>query len=119
MKVIGFRVQNLEKDAYYVKHLQIINPFLPKQLTNKKLEVLASFMALEGDIIEDGDRFNTLARKKVKKKHNLSAAGLSNYLDDWREKNLIYDKDGIIMVQDYLFPEKQKQGYNFMIKMKE
>jgi hypothetical protein len=116
MKEIGFKLKNLSKEDYYRKHLEIINPFLPVPLTEKKINVLAAFMSLEGDIVKD-DRFSTSARKLVRKKHSLSHGNLGNYLKDYKEKNLIYIPEGKTgyEIRPYLFPEMVIQGYKFQI----
>jgi len=42
-----FNLTELSIQRYYEKHLQIVNPFLPKLLSHKKVIVLAGFMALQ------------------------------------------------------------------------
>jgi len=115
MEVIGFKFDNLSKDKYFEKHLEIINAFLPYQLAKKEIEVIASFMSLEGDIIDDENRFNSLARKKVKKKHKLTSANLSNYLKAYKEKKVIYEEDDMFKIYNYFFPSDKAQGYKFKI----
>lgn len=109
----------LNKDEYYVKHLSIINPVLPVQLTNKEILVLASFMCLPPSITED-DRFNSLARKKVMEKLNLSPGGLGNYLKSMIEKGFLRKSDITkrISINEVLVPEQNKQGYIFKIELK-
>lgn len=120
MEVIGYKLRDLSKEDYYKKHLEIINPFLPKQLTDKKIKVLAAFMALEGDLVEY-DRFNTTARRDIRKEFNLSHGNLGNYLKDYKEKGLIYVPEGkdYYVIKPYLFPEKMTQSYKFQIIRKD
>lgn len=120
MEVIGFKMRDLTKEQYYRKHLEIINPFLPVQLTEKKIKVLAAFMALEGDLVEY-DRFNTTARRDIRKEFQLTHGNLGNYLKDYKEKGLIYIPDGkkYYVIKPYLFPEKGMQSYKFQISRKE
>mgnify|MGYP003108959002 CR=1 FL=1 len=109
----------LGRKEYYEKHLSIINPLLPTQLTVKEISVLAAFMSLSEEITED-DVFNTLARKKVKKALKLSAGGLSNYLDALIKKGFVNKSDITkrITIKEYLIPDPIAQGYQFKIILK-
>ena len=86
MKIVQKTIR-LSKEDYYKIHLNIINTLLPEQsrMVNKEIGVLATFMSLDKSIIEE-DMFNTLARKQVKAKLNLSAGGLGNHLKSLIEK---------------------------------
>ena len=90
MKIIR-KALKLSKEDYYAKHLLIINPILPKQLTPKEAETLAAFMALEGDLATMP--FSTTGRSIVRKKMGISAGGLGNYLRDLKEKGFIYEEN--------------------------
>lgn len=115
MKIIARELKTLSEEEYYKKHLQIINPLLPKQLTQKELEVLAGFMALDGDIVKK-DRFGTTARKIIKDRLSLSDGGLGNYLKALKEKSFIFKNEfNVLEAQSMLFPEKDWQGYQFKI----
>lgn len=99
----------LDRTQYYEKHLAIINPMLPVRMTQKEIEVLASFMSLTGDIAKD--RFGTTARKIIMEKHNISSSGIVNYLRSLREKQFINgDK-----IHPILFPEEDEQIYKFKL----
>ncbi len=118
MKVIQ-QAFNLENEKYYVVHLNIINAILPVKLTDKELEVLATFMALDKNIIEDG-YFNPISRKKVMKKLELIPAGLSNHLASMIKKGFLI-KNSItnnITIKPFLLPEENNQGYQFKIVKK-
>ena len=99
----------LTKDDYYKRHLHIINPMLPKNLTPKEIDVLAGFMALNGTI--SNDRFGTTARKMVIEQLSLSLPGLANHLRSLRNKGFI--KDDIIL--PILFPHNESQEYEFKL----
>lgn len=118
MKIIqqGF---NLSNEQYYVMHLQIINSILPAKLTDKELEVLAAFMALDKSIIEEG-HFNPIARKKVMKKLELIPAGLSNHLASMIKKGFLIKNSisNAITIKQFLLPEEDGQGYQFKIMKK-
>lgn len=118
MKIIqqAFKV---ESEKYYILHLEIINAVLPVKLTDKELEVLAAFMAIDKNIIEDG-YFNSIARKKVMKKLNLKPGGLSNHLSEMIKKGfLIKNKvTNFITIKEFLLPEENEQGYQFKIVKK-
>lgn len=120
MEVIGYKLRDLDKEHYYRKHLEIINPFLPEQLTEKKIKVLAAFMALEGDLVEH-DRFNTTARRDIRKAFQLSHGNLGNYMKDYKTKGLIYIPEGKehYVIKPYLFPEEKVQSYKFQILRKD
>lgn len=114
MNVIKKQI-NLTGEDYYIKHLSIINSMLPVQMTTKELEVLGTFMSLEGDIA-DRDRFGTTCRKIVKEKLNLSDGGLSNHLKSLKEKSFIYSiGDNKMAILDVLLADESQQGYMFKI----
>ena len=115
-KVIGVD----SKVVYFTKHLSIINPILPVQLTEKEIAVLANFMALDKVLIED-DMFNTIARKKVMDSLKISDGGLGNYLRSMIKKTFLQKSEitGRITVQDFLSPEANNQGYQFKIQFNE
>jgi len=98
---------------FFVKHLSIVNVFLPVHLTPKEIEVLAMFMSLTGDIAED--RFGTSARKIVMTKLNLSAGGLGNYLKSLKTKGFIQNNE-IIPI---LHPKSDEQPYMFKLIKKD
>lgn len=109
----------LENQEYYEKHLQVINAVLPEQMTPKEIEVLASFMALEGEMAEE-DRFGTYCRKKVKSLKNLSNGGLANYIRILKEKGFIkVGESGEYEIPFFLFPQPTAQQYEFKIVNKE
>ncbi len=102
--------KRLSNDQFYLKHLSIINNFLPQQLTPKEIEVLAYFMALRGDIALD--RFGTSARKIVRNKMNISLAGLANYLGSLKKKGFITSDMQILPI---LHPKDNIQEYLFKL----
>lgn len=110
------RVLKLEGKSYYEKHLTIVNSLLPTNLTDKEIEVLATFMALDKSLIED-DMFNTLARKKVREQLTLSPGGLGNHLKSMIGKGVLDKQDSTnkIAVKNYLIPQEQSQGYQIKI----
>ncbi len=115
MKIIQ-KSFKLDKQQYYQKHIEIINTFLPIQLTEKEIEILSHFLSLEKNIIEE-DVFNSFARKIVKGKLNLSAGGLGNHLKSMIEKGFL-DRNEItnrIYIKGFLIPEENTQGYQIKI----
>jgi len=113
MRIIQKQLK-LEKNDYYIKHLSIVNVFLPVELTPKEIEVLASFMSLEGDIALD--RFGTSARRLVMRQLNLSPGGLGNYMKSLKTKGFIMEKQGDLTILPILHPEAEGQGYMFKLK---
>lgn len=115
MKIIQ-KAFKLDKEHYYVMHLQLVNAILPVKLTDKELEVLAAFMALDSNIIEDG-YFNPIARKRVMKKLDLIPAGLSNHLASMIKKGFLTKNSitNVISIKEFLLPEEDGQGYQFKI----
>lgn len=110
------KILRLDKYKYYEMHLAVINPFLPNQLTEMEMKVLARFMALEGDIAVH--RFGTSAKKIVKESLGISSAGLSNYIGDKGsliEKKALIKKGDLIEIWALLFPEKEEQTYRFKL----
>ena len=118
MKIIqqAFKVDN---EDYYSMHLNIVNAILPVKLTQKEIEVLAGFMALDKGLTKEG-YFNSVARKIVRTKLGLSPAGLSNHLGEMITKNFL-TKDDItneIKIKVFLLPEDDGQGYQLKLLKK-
>lgn len=111
------KLLKLSKEEYYTKHLLIINHILPVQMTPKEAEVLASFMALEGDLAKDP--FSTTGRKIVRDKVGISAGGLGNYLDQLKGKNFIIETDGVLRILPILVPNRKEQLYQFKLEVNE
>ena len=116
IKPILKALSGLSHDEFYKKHLEILNPILNVQLTKKEIEVLAGFMALQGDITSD--RFGTQARKIIMKKLNQSSGGLGNHLKELRDKGFIYfDADGKYEINKFVIPPYENVvGYQFKIQ---
>jgi DNA-binding MarR family transcriptional regulator len=110
------KVLNLEGSYYYHKHLQILNVFLPVSLTNREIDILSEFLSLDPSIIED-DRFNTLARKRVKKKLDISNANLSNNLNSMVKKGYLKRSTvtGKLTINPLVLPQKGEQIYMFKL----
>lgn len=107
------KILKLSKKDYFTKHLLIINPFLPVQLTPKEAETLAAFMALEGDLAKRP--FSTTGRAIVREKMGISAGGLGNYLRDLKKKNFIVGEDDDLKILPFLIPHPKEQIYQFKI----
>ena len=108
----------LKKEDYHKKHLLIINNLLPIQMTNKEAEVLAAFMSLEGDL--SNDPFSTSGRKIVMKKLNIKPGGLGNYLDAFKKKQFVLEKENKeLQVIPILIPSKTEQFYQFKLQVDE
>ena len=111
MKIISKSI-SLDSYNYHKKHLYIINPMLPIQMTDKEIEVLSAFMSLSGDLSKDP--FSTTGRKIVKDKLSLSFGGLGNYLRGLKNKGFIIEKDKLEILP-VLIPEPKVQYYNFKL----
>ncbi len=116
MRIIRKQLK-LPKNDYYIKHLQIVNVFLPVQLTPREIEILAAFMSLEGDIAED--RFGTSARKIVMQGLNLSQGGLGNYMKSLQTKGFITKQGPRMNILPILHPQPESQGYQFKLERNE
>lgn len=103
----------IDKFKYYKTHLSIINPIIDINLTDKEIEVLACFMMLSGDL--ENDPFSTTGRKIVKEKLNLSFGGLSNYLNQLKEKGCIISRENKLQIPEILIPNKNEQIYSFKL----
>lgn len=115
MKVIQKIISNLKGADYYTKHLSIINPFMPVELTPKEREVLGLFMSFKGTLAEE-DRFGTTFRKEVKKQLNMSDGGLGNHISALKTKGAVDEGlDGRLAIKQFLFPENQEQFYQFKL----
>lgn len=111
MKIISKSI-SLDNYNYNKKHLYIINPMLPIQMTDKEIEVLSAFMSLSGDLANEP--FSTTGRKIVKEKLSLSLGGLGNYLRSLKSKGFILGEDKLHILP-LLIPEPDVQIYNFRL----
>lgn len=103
----------LEKVEFYQVHLSLINCVLPVKLKPKEIEVLAHFMALDGD--DEIDRFGPQNRKIVRNRLNISHGGLSNYIGQLREKNFLTGSGSDIKLLPLIQPDKIEQTYMFKL----
>ena len=87
MEVIRKKL-SLDKDKYYRVHLEIVNSVLPTKMSKRELDILAGFMSLEGEVVEQY-RFGTDARSMVRDKLGISASNMSNYFDKLVKKGFI------------------------------
>ena len=115
MKIIS-KSLDLSREEYFKKHLLIINPLLPVQLTDKEAEVIAAFMTIEAELGKF--TFDTTGRKEVRKMLNLSHGGLGNYIRILKDKGFLLEKDNELSILEILKPEKDIQGYQFKLKVK-
>lgn len=115
MKIIE-KSLSLPKDKYFEKHLSIINPLLPIQLTNKEIEIIASFLSVETEIGSE-NIFSTLGKEKVRNSLKLSHAGLSNYIKNLKEKKVITGTDNNLKIIDVLRPNDKIQGYRIKLSI--
>lgn len=105
---------NLTKLEYHKTHLSFINCLLPVKMTPKEIEVLAGFMALEGDIAKH--RFGKTARKLIMEELKLSPSGLSNYIKSLSDNNFLKeDQAKELQIWPLLIPEEKEQEYQFKI----
>lgn len=111
MKVISKSI-SLDSSDYYKRHLYIINPMLPIQLTDKEIDVLSTFMSFTGDLAKEP--FSTTGRKIVMEKLSLSAGGLSNYIRQLKEKGFLVG-NSYLQILPILVPESNVQIYSFKI----
>lgn len=121
MQQVITNVLKVDRFAYYVKHLEILNIVLPEdsfpdKLSSKEIEVLAAFMSQDKNLIEE-DMFNGVVRKKVMDKLNLKPGGLGNHLKKMIEKNFLKKNDITkrIVLKPFLFPVDNHQGYRIKI----
>jgi DNA-binding MarR family transcriptional regulator len=110
------RAFKLTPKEYYQKHLQMLNMLIPASLSDKEIEVLATFMSLDKSLIEE-EMINTITRRKVMKKLNLSPGGLGNHLKSMIKQKALVKNDvtGTIRINPHLMPDEPLQGYQ--IKM--
>lgn len=117
LKLIQKGITELTRVEYYRYHLNIINPFLPIELTPKEREVLGTFMSFQGELA-DRDRFGTSFRKEVKTLLHMSDGGLCNYLSSLKAKGAIIENNGLLTIAPILIPEDKQQFYQFKIVQK-
>lgn len=109
------KVLRLSKNQYYETHLLLVNALLPAKMTPKEVEVMARFMALEGDIATD--RFGTSARKIIKEELDISDGGLGNYLKSLKNKNFLrLNPQGKLEIHPLLQNSPTEQIYAFRLE---
>lgn len=111
------KLLKLSKLEYYKTHLSIINCLLPVKLTPKEIEVLASFMSLEGDIAVY--RFGKTGRKIIMEQLELSTSGLSNYIISLTNKGFLKEvnaDNNTILIHPILVPENTEQIYSLKLE---
>lgn len=113
------KIIRVNREDYFKMHLNIINTLVSEKekMVNKEIEVLAAFLSLDKNIIEE-DMFNTLARKQVKAKlGNMSAGGLGNHLKSLIEKKHLSKNEitGKITVNPAIIPQEPIQGYQIKL----
>lgn len=114
MEGIISKTLRLSKTDYYRKHLSIINPILPETMTPKEVEVLANFMALDGELSKEP--FGTTGRKTVRTKMKISPGGLGNYLTQLKDKGFILQgTHKILRILPVLMPNEAEQLYQFRL----
>ena len=105
------KLLKVSDNDYLKTHLTILNSILPTKLTDKEIEVLSEFMALEGTLAKD--RFCTSGKKIVRLTLKLSSQGLYGHIKTLKEKGFITEDDKIISI---LFPSSQEeQTYQFKL----
>ncbi|GHV61220.1 hypothetical protein FACS1894195_1400 [Bacteroidia bacterium] len=112
------KIQTVPKSEYFEKHLSILNPLLPYELTRNEIKFLSMFMSFSGELATD--RFSATGRKIVRKAMGLSFPNMSNYLASLTKKEFIFEnKDGVLDIQPILFPDSNEQLYNIKLICKE
>ena len=116
-KILQQEIKDLSPEKYYMKHLEIITPFLPVQLTAKEIEVLGWFMSFDETKVLK--RFDSQYRKIVKENVKLSNSGLSGHLLNLKNKGAIKEElSGELTIKEVLFPTEGIQMYQFKISIK-
>ena len=115
MKIIS-KSLDLSREEYFKKHLLIINPLLPVQLTDKEAEVIAAFMTIEYELGKF--TFDTTSNEEVRKMLNLSHGGLGNYIRILQDKGFLLEENDELSILEILKPEKDIQGYQFKLTVK-
>lgn len=110
------KLLKLDKLSYYKVHLNLINCLLPVKMTPREIEVLGSFMSLEGDIAQY--RFGPSAKKIVMKNLELSPAGLSNFMGTLTKKGFLIEQGDLISIFPLLIPQPTEQTYLFKLQLK-
>lgn len=116
MQIIS-KALRLSKEEYFIKHLLIINPFIPVPLTEKEIEFLATALMVEEKL---GDfTFETTGRREIRRIMNISHGGLGNYLRELKIKGYLLEDEitGQISILDILRPENNWQGYQFKLEI--
>ena len=110
----------LTRTQFYETHLSLVNCILPVKLTEREIQVLAAFMALEFPKDKESFRFSTPSRRVVKKAQKLSDGGLTNYISNLVNKGFLHrdhpGMDADIKILPSLLPSSDsQQDYKFRI----
>lgn len=110
------KVETLSREMFFKIHLSLLNVMLSIRLepmTPKEVEVLSTFMALEGDIAVY--RFGSSARKIIRTKLNMSESGLSNHMRELLRKGYIKDTENGVIIHSKLHTEANEHVYWFKL----
>lgn len=103
----------LPRLLYYETHLSLVNCLFPRKLTPMEIKVLASFMALEGDIAQY--RFGPTAKKVIMQQLDISPGGLSNYIVALTKRGALKKVGDSTTIWPLLVPEDTEQYYNLKL----
>ena len=118
MKEIKHKVTVHTKLEFYKKHLSIINPLLPVQMTSKELEIMACFLEIEND--SRYDRFGPQAKKVVREYAKISHSGMSNYIKNLVAKGFLKKNEvGVLTIIPILMPKTLEQNYSIKLSYEE
>lgn len=98
-------------EDYFRKHLQIINVFMPVQLTGREIDVLAAFMYY--------DNFKADTKQRICDMLNISSAGMGNYMATLKKKGYIIkdEKDNYTIIPVIRPASTAIQMYDFTLKI--
>lgn len=116
-KILKRHIKTSSKKEFYQKHLELLNISVDKKykLTQKEIDVLASFLSIPPEL-DKGDKFNLAARQKIRMDLKLSSGGLSNYIKSLINKKYI-KKDKItkiLTIQEFLELKNNIQIYQII-----
>lgn len=116
MKEITKGIVVLTSLEYYKKHLSLINPLLPVQMTSKEIEIMACFLDIDND--PRYDKFGPQAKKVVRQITKVSHSGMSNYIKSLITKGfLVKNEVGVLRIRDIVIPGKGEQDYRIKLKL--
>lgn len=102
------------KVEYISRYIHILNSFSKDKLTDPQIDVIANFLALDGDLIRE-NRLSTDARTHVRRQLGMSHSALTNILKRIKDKGYLMSVNGKDKFHKLLIPPEDKKLFKIAL----